>query len=416
MRILILYPFLVRDGCLGGVARVHRLIGYLDGRGHEVRLACFTEPGRSPDEAALASTRARCREMVVVPAARRPRVSTALRVAFGTDPRYVLHFRSEEMRREVRRMAADARVELLHVEFTYLAGYVAEADAGTCATVLVDEELNFVARRREFEAAPVSVPGLAALWEARKFRRQEIEGARRFDKVLAITEEERAAFLAAAPDLDVGVYPNCVDAERFAPAPGISTEPGALLFVGNFEHRPNVDAAAWFVREVLPRVRSTAPDARLDLVGAYMPPEIRRLQDGCSVRVLGYVDDVRPHLARSAAFVSPVVSGGGMRGKVLEALAMGCPVVSTSLGAQGIAARHERELLVADTAEEFAEAVARLLGDAPLRAALGARGRELVLRRYDDRQVFPRLEALYEDLVREKRAAGERPREAGGTA
>lgn len=398
MRVLILYPFLVKTGSLGGVARVTRLVEYLAHNGHEVWLACFASREERADRDAYESVRRMCHEMIVLSPEKRPVARKALGLAFGQRPRYVDHFDSPAMRAEIGRILATQDIDVFHVEFTYLGDYVAQASGTDCATVLVDEELNFNADRLLFRSAPFSLRGLRALREARRFERYELAAAARFDHVLAIVEGERRMLLDRNPRLDVGLYPNAVDTTYFAPLEA-EPDPGSMVFVGNFEHYPNVDGVTWFVRNVLPAVRRAVPDASLTIIGANATPAINRLARKPGVTVLGYVNDIRPHLAHSSAFVCPLVNGGGMRGKALEAMSMARPVVATRLGIDGIAARDREHALIADEPLAFAAALIRLLRDESLQARIGEAGRELVTEHYDDRVVFADLERTYLSLA-----------------
>lgn len=401
MRILVLYPFPVGRNSLGGVRRLYRLIRYLAARGHRVWLACFAQEGAYP-AADLEEMRRVCEEVVVVPAVGRSRLRAAVDLAFSPDPSHVSRFRSSAMEREVARILRDADIELMHVEFTYLGEY-GELAGQHCATVLVDEELNFRAAARLRAARPVSARGVRAALEERKFRRFEPHVAARFDKVLSISAEERDELLRHLPGLAVEVYPNVVDAaEEFAPR-GAPAEPLTMAFVGNYEHYPNVHGLTWFVREVLPLIAAEHAGARLDVIGANVTPAVNALA-GDAVRVRGFVDDLPGALARSSVFVCPVIDGGGMRGKVLEAMSLGRPVVATSIALEGIEAAHGTHALVADDPRGFARETCRVLSDPGLASRLGAAARELVVSRYDDGHVFDRVEQLYAELVRAKRA------------
>lgn len=398
MRVLILYPFLVKAGSLGGVARVTRLVEYLAHNGHEVWLACFATPEQRADRESYESVRRHCHEMIVLSPEKRSVVRKALSLAFGRRPTYVDHFASAAMRAEIGRILTTQDIDVFHVEFTYLGDYVSEASGTGCATVLVDEELNFNANRLLFRSAPWSLRGLRALRESRRFERYELAAAARFDRVLAIVESERRLLLERNPHLNVGVYPNSVDTTRFS-ATETDSDPGSIVFVGNFEHYPNVDGVSWFVRNVLPAVRSAVPDAHLTIIGANATPTVNQLAREPGVEVLGYVDDIRPHLAHSSAFVCPLVNGGGMRGKALEAMSMARPVVATALGLDGIAARDGEHAMIADEPLAFAAALIRLLRDPALQARIGQAGRSLVTGNYDDRVVFADLERTYLSLA-----------------
>jgi glycosyltransferase involved in cell wall biosynthesis len=193
--------------------------------------------------------------------------------------------------------------------------------------------------------------------------------------------------------------------ERVAPPPG-----DAVLFVGNYQHPPNVEGALWLAREVWPRVLAARPQARLTLAGRAPTPAIRALA-GASVAVPGALDDLGALYAASGVAVAPIFWGSGVRIKLLEALASGLPVVATPLAAEGIPLRAGESALFADDPAGFAAAIARLLDDEALRARVGAAGRAVVARHYDWRAVGRRLAGLYEGL--RAGIAGEGPRAKG---
>ena len=172
-----------------------------------------------------------------------------------------------------------------------------------------------------------------------------------------------------------------------------------LLHIGTMFYPPNADAVRWFVAEVFDRIRAAVPDARFVVVGARPPADIAALHDPArGIEVRGYVPDIAPLLAEAAATVVPTRAGSGMRVKILEAMAMGLPVVSTTVGAEGIVAVPETHLLIADDAPAFADAAVRLLSDSALRARLRAQAHALAAARYDWHVTGAMLCSLYESL------------------
>jgi glycosyltransferase involved in cell wall biosynthesis len=191
---------------------------------------------------------------------------------------------------------------------------------------------------------------------------------RSFPVVTVVADMDAAAIRASVPGTRVEVIPNGVDAERFRPRPEADIVAGSIAFVGAMSFPPNVAAARWFTRDVLPRIRQANPDVTFTIVGRDPTPAVLALADDPAVTVTGAVDDVRPFLARAAVVVAPMVSGSGIKNKVLEAMAMGRPVAATSLAAEGVVAEAGRDLVVADGPAAFAAAVASILAD-PERAA-----------------------------------------------
>ncbi|MBL8156059.1 MAG: glycosyltransferase, partial [Anaerolineae bacterium] len=216
-----------------------------------------------------------------------------------------------------------------------------------------------------------------------------------YARTVVVSDRDRDELLSLNPSLPVEVIPNGVDTYAFRPRP--TARIPALLFVGNYEYPPNVDAALHLAQDIFPIVRQRLPQTRLWLVGNAPPPELRALASE-SIRVTGRVPDVRPYLARAGAFISPLRLGAGIKNKVLEALSMGCPVIATPLSLDGIAARDGHESLVAE-GPALAEAALRLLQDADLSRQLSLNGRRLIESRYSWDHVAERYLALYAALA-----------------
>jgi len=200
------------------------------------------------------------------------------------------------------------------------------------------------------------------------------------------------------PGLDVSVVHNGVDYEHFTPQRG-REEPAMLVFEGAMSYGPNRDAVLWFTSHVFPRIRAAEPRARLVVVGRDPAPDVRALA-GPAIEVTGFVDDVRPHLARGAVFVAPLVSGAGIKNKILQAWAMERAVVGTTLASSGLSVVPNENFVVADEPEGFSEACVRLLGDAAERARLGAAGRATVVQHYSWEAKSRELESALERAAR----------------
>jgi glycosyltransferase involved in cell wall biosynthesis len=217
-----------------------------------------------------------------------------------------------------------------------------------------------------------------------------------YRRTVVVSPPDRDELRAINPALNVDVIPNGIDLDYFRQQDE-PREPGRLLFVGNYEYPPNVDAAKRLALEILPQVQSRIPGVKLWLVGNAPPPELMALQS-VSIEVTGRVPDVRPYYARAAVFVSALTFGAGIKNKVLEALAMGCPVVATPLSVDGIEVENGQQAMIADI-DEMAEAIVRLLNDAALRQTLGANGRALIEAKYSWGRVAEMYEVVYETVV-----------------
>jgi len=240
-------------------------------------------------------------------------------------------------------------------------------------------------------------------------RARELRVYANADLVLTVTEDDRQQLRRDLPGAEVAVVPNIHRPRAVLPALA-ERRRGSLLFVGWFVHPPNADAVLWFVREVLPQLRRVVPDVEVVIVGDSPPPEIRKLEESRGVRVTGYVPDTTPYLDAAWVSIAPLRYGAGMKGKVGEAMAAGLPVVTTSIGAEGMELKDGVTALVADTPEAFADAVRRLCTDDALHQEISARALAHVRERYDLPVVAARLEAAV------KRATTLQPRRMGPAA
>lgn len=236
--------------------------------------------------------------------------------------------------------------------------------------------------------------GVRALLNYRAARAYERFMFTPYRRTVVVSEADRDELRGINPSLNIDVIPNGVDLRYFTPDNRETREPYTLLFTGNYEYAPNVDAALRLAREVLPAVQARIPEARLWLVGNAPPPELLALAND-SITVTGRVPDVRPYLARASVFVSALCFGAGIKNKVLEALAMGCPVIATPLSIDGIEARDGQEVVIAGL-DALPETVIRLLNDALLRQMLSANGRALIESRYSWARVAEMYERLYQ--------------------
>ena len=223
--------------------------------------------------------------------------------------------------------------------------------------------------------------------------REERENAQSVELMLAASERDRELFRHHLQVAAVEVVPNGIDVSEFRPVPTTGRAP-VIVFTGLLSYYPNQHAVRWFLNEVFPQVLRRVPTARLVIGGAAPPRWLKAKQHDVHVEITGEVPDMRPILARAAVVVAPLHIGGGTRVKILEALAMAKPVVSTSIGAEGLGLEHGQSILIGDDAESFAAHVVSLLVDAERGAHLAARGRRQVLQRFDWDQIGDHLQQL----------------------
>jgi glycosyltransferase involved in cell wall biosynthesis len=404
MRILILAPYPPFPPRGGGALRVYHLIRGLADR-HEVTLLSFAPDGAAV--AALAPLRSLCRVATVPAPPRRSLARRAFTTLASPLPDMALRNAAPAYAEALSRTLAAGRYDVVQAESIEMAGY-ARAARGLGARLVLDEfNAEYLLQRRAALAdlrrglalRPQALAGgLYSLAQWRKLARYEAFLLGQLDRVLVVSEEDRAALARLRRGASPVVVPNGVDTAAVRPgAVRGDYGPASLVFTGTLDYRPNVDALRWFVGEVLPLIRRRRPDARLLVVGRAAGPAVRALHDGVAVEVVGEVPDVAPYIDGSAVYVVPMRIGGGSRLKLLEALAMAAPVVSTPMGAEGVAGlRPGEQLLVGGSPAAFAAATLRLIADPALGERLGRAGRAHVVANYDWRAIVPRLEAAYE--------------------
>jgi glycosyltransferase involved in cell wall biosynthesis len=404
MRILLVTPMPPRSEAPGAIPLVlHAALSGLRSR-HDVTLV--TVAGDEPGEFEAALELAQSDSDVHVVDRRQPtgiarwrrRRRLAAAWARGRYPWRTVWFADPSVQRTIDQLVASRRFDVAAIHDDSLGVFSFPA---TLPTVLTEHEVV------DWRPAPRSVSPLRpvtllAELDRRRWRRYQPAIWRRFDRVEVFSARDAGRVAEIAPDLGGRVRVNPFGIELPAAPDTAREEQDLMLFVGNYTHPPNVDAARWLARDIMPLVLTSRPSARLVLVGTAAPPEVRTLAQR-SVAVVGEVPEMRPWLERATVVVAPVRHGGGMRMKVLQALASGKAVVATPRGAEGLLLSDEEEapLLLAERAGDFAGALTGLLVDRPFRLGLGARARAFVAAHHSAAAYGARLEAVYEELLNE---------------
>jgi glycosyltransferase involved in cell wall biosynthesis/CelD/BcsL family acetyltransferase involved in cellulose biosynthesis len=322
------------------------------------------------------------------------RAAAAWRSAARREPLSVTLL-TDGLREPLAQLLADRKYDVAHVASAMMAGtrpLIGSLPAVVCAE---GWHLNLAAAR---ELDPWAIRSLRRVEElrVRRFMARELP---KFARVATVTEQDAAAIRALDPALDPVVIANGVDAVSFSPRQTDSSEPGRLVFTGALAYPPNVTAAKVLAERIFPLVRAQAPHARLSIVGRGPTPEVTQLADLDGVEVVGDVPDMATWLNRAQVYVCPMMSGTGIKNKLLEAMACARPAVATTLACQGIDVVSERHLLIADGEHAFAHSALRLLDDPDLRTRLGTSAREHVLERHSWGAVAGAYERLYEGAI-----------------
>ena len=272
------------------------------------------------------------------------------------------------------------------------------------AIVFDDHNAEYVLQRRAFQAdrrSPERWPTGAYSWiQWHRLKRYERQICRQSDAVLAVSDADAQALKRLDPRLHLWTIPNGVDVVRYHPGLGdpLSLRHPAVVFTGKMDFRPNVDAMLWFHRQTWPLIVAQLPRAHLFVVGKDPHPRLAPLRSDPTATVTGYVPDILPYFGGADVYIVPLRIGSGTRLKVLEAMSAGVPLVSTTLGAEGIGLASGRHALLADSPTDFGQAVISLLQDPKRGERLGRAARQFVLEHYDWCQIARLLEPVYDSL------------------
>lgn len=310
---------------------------------------------------------------------------------FSPFPYIVTRHRSRAFADALAQVVRTWQPELILCEWTPYAIFVRDIPA--IPRVIVAHNMEQRIWRRYYDHERRSLKKWYIGRQAAKVAAFEERAFHWVEGTVAVSEAEAEEIRGINAKLPVAVVENGVDLDFFKPRE-VAPEPDTLVFVGALHWRPNQDAVIHFVERVLPHLRRVRPAVRFRVVGKDPPPHIRVLGNAPGVEIVGSVPDVRPYIAAAAVYVVPLRIGGGTRLKILEALAMHKAVVSTSIGAEGLAVTSGRDILLVDDEEKMAAEIDRLCGDHDRRARLGSAGRRLVEETYGWDSLAKKLRAF----------------------
>lgn len=372
-QVLVVSPYSPAPAVHGGAVRMLNLIREMNER-CDVTLISFTDTAAEVEPESLAELEKVCRDVVLLPREAHNGGGMLL-------PLPMHGFFSERMFEMIEIWLEKRAFDVVQIEYTNMAHYLPPPCPGMLR-VLVEHDVSFVAAARARRNEP-SALRRAGLWvDGLRTLRHEVKSIEEADRVLAMSEHDKTTLARYVDPEPISVVPNGVSCRDFPFAPEES-EPATILFVGFFRHAPNAEAVVHFVEDVLPKIHAEVPEAIFRIVGAYPPPSIQALAESDPrIEVLGRVPETASHYRRASVFVAPILVGSGTRLKILEAMASGCPVVSTTIGAEGIGASAD-EIWIADDPTSFARSVVELIADPGRRTALARQARTFAEENYD---------------------------------
>ncbi len=394
MRILFLTQLLPWPLDAGPKVRSHYVLRHLAQAGHQVSVVCFSRAGDSGES--IKELERFCSGVETVPLvrSRMKDVSAGLASLFSPTPFLIRRDDEAGMWRIVEAAAGSRSFDAVHADQLWMAPYGLACD-GVPLKVLDQHNAVFLAARRLAQEARNPLVRSMVGREAAKLEGFERDACAGFGKVVWVTDSDRRALSqgsAAANGRDK-VIPIATDPGACPPVPRPS--PFRVTFLGGMHWPPNADGIAWFADSIWPRVAAAAPEAVLTVIGRKPPRRLAELAREARVEVAGFVSDLARHLSETAVFIVPLRSGAGMRVKILDAWCWKLPVVSTTIGAEGIESQPGENLLLADDEESFAAGVIEVLRNRDLGGRLSENGRTTVETRYDWKRVYAAWDQIY---------------------
>jgi len=388
-RLLWITAYLPHTGRHAGAGRMFQLLKRLSGN-HQITLLTFLETDKETEF--LSEVEPFCEKVIAMRRTRPLRWQL-----FAYEP--FDEFLTPEMVRAVDACFEESDFDLVQLEYTQMAGYAARSSG--IPILLTKHEVDFAACLRRARTETHLKDKLRWFYNYLQVLDREVQLTKGVDGVICMTDPDAEHLSKFCPSVPVHVINTGVDLDYFQPPENPAAEP-RMIFVGAFQHLPNVEAMEFFCREVLPIVRRRIPGIELLIVGSNPPPSIAKLADIDRVDVTGFVPDIRPFMARSSIYVVPLRLGVGIRGKILEAWSMKMAVVSTSVGCAGLRYENDRNILIADSAEQFADQIESLVKDPARRKRLAEAGRKTAERFYGWDKSSHQLEALYAQYTNQK--------------
>jgi polysaccharide biosynthesis protein PslH len=373
MNILWLKTELLHPVDKGGKIRSYNMLKALK---RDCRITYLTLDDGTADTTARELASEYCHDLVCVPHQRREKFTAGFYVELALNlasdlPYAIKKYESPEMRDEIKRLLASQRIDVVVCDF--LAPAVNMPPNLDCTTVLFQHNVEAMIWKRHYEVQTNAARKAYLYRQWQKMRAFEAKACPMFDSVIAVSREDREQMQQEYRLDNVFDVPTGVDTAYFQPTGQIETRPHHLVFTGSMDWLPNEDGIRYFTDQIMPRIKESVPDVTLTVVGRDPYPSLVELSKrDASVTVTGRVDDVRPYIEEAAVYIVPLRIGGGTRLKIYEAMAMEKPVVSTTIGAEGLPVKDGEEIVLADTPESFAENVVRLLKQESLSAQIGA--------------------------------------------
>jgi len=397
MRILVVSPRFPWPLDKADSMTVYHFLEFFSQR-HEIDLLAFGEHGfgHAFKREYVSHVRSFCRRIEVVPLRKAATCIQCTRSLLSSDPLQVWYYRRKAMHEALHRMIEFGDYDLVYTHLLRMAQYTRHLENQRKVLAM---QISLALEYRRLAEQQENIRNPLKCWlyrlEAKKLRTYEASATRLFDRTLVIGETDRSEIVAnGGAGSSLYLNPHGVDLPS-GEAQANDRIPDSIVFAGNMSNDPNIDAATWFSRSILPRIGQRIPNVRFFILGSSPPKRVRKLQSDSRIVVTGYVENLDAWISRCLVAVDPMRIGAGLQNKILEAMALKLPVVATSVANEGICAKHGDEILIADDEEEFADRVVALLQDQSLRDSLARAGHRMVHERFTWEHHYADLEAEF---------------------
>lgn len=398
MRILQLTPKIPYPPDDGGKIGIFGITKYLALRGHKITLLSITTFDQTTDD--ISGLSEYCKIESVTMDTANNYIDMFLNV-FSSAPYTLSKYYGRPFLKKLNEVLARNQFDIVHVDHLHMAHYGKFIkECFDLPVVLREHNVESTIWERYYKEISNPFKKAYIFIQYKKVYKYESEMTSYFDRCFMITEEDKRRIERMNPKVKACVIPAGVNTSFFYPLT-LPIEPYSIVLVGAMDWLPNVEGTLWFIERVWPLVKQKEPHSKLYVVGKNPPEEIRNLT-GEDIIVTGFVEDVREYMAKAAVFVVPLKTGGGMRVKILNALAMGKAIVSTSVGCEGIDVENGKNIYIADTELEFAKGILELLEDSDKREKLGEEGLKLIKEKYQWERIAEQIEKEYEKVLQER--------------
>lgn len=392
MRILILSPTVPAPPNNGTKIRIYNMIKSFS-KGNEITFVGLVHEKLEYNY--LYELKKYCKEVYIYPRKKSKR-SAIIRSFFSIHPYRTIRFENEDLRKKIEQLMEKKKFDLIWVNFLNMVNYLRWPM--NSLVVLDQHNADELMWKKYFRHGDI-LQKIFAWWNIKKLRNSYQKYVDFLDVILSVSKGD-ADFTRGitTKNIKIWVVPNGVDISYFKPRKKIQKE-NIILFCGSMDVTMNIDAVFWITNEIFPLIKNSIPNAKFWIVGRSPSKKIKKLEKMDGVKVTGTVKDVRPYYDQAKVFIAPFKLGGGTKLKVLEAMSMELPVVSTSVGCQGIDIENGKHALIEKNTEMLAERIIQLLDDVKLRHEIAKNGKKLVEERYSWNQIYADLKMKLKELT-----------------